>query len=235
MLKSNCCWWTSLTVEIGFLTQRQALALSDKSKDTTCKSHSPSVCPVSIYKPWRSGILMTGPVAKNKSSPLSYHLLFIMVSEKLCFWQEKSRQTVIAAEYTCWHGVCVCMSGKIAGTQVLLQQEAGWRMVPSFHIVVTGLMVPSFWYCCNRLVQTWASLPPGISSLTDVIQNIFSTWLLAMALPSTSDFCASQSTRWTDCCQKKVLSYILHAGTSPKNTFCFVKHHVMSNLMTVWN
>ena len=219
MLKSNCCWWTSLTVEIGFLTQRQALALSDKSKDTTCKSQSPSVYQVSIPSPWGSGILMTGPVAKNKSSPLSYHLLFIMVSEKLCFWQEKSRQTVISAEYICWCGICVCMSGKIADTQVLLQQKAGWRMVPSFWYCCNRLDGTKLSYCCNRLVQTWASLPPGISSLTDVIQNIFSTWLLAMALPSTSDFCASQSTLWTDCCLRKFFLTYCTAVLVPRTLF----------------
>ena len=115
------------------------------------------------------------------------------------------------------------MSGKIAGTQMLLQQKAGWRMVPSFHIVVTGWMVPSSWYCRNRLVQTWASLPPGISSLTDVIQNIFSTWLLAMALPSTSDFCASQSTLWTDCCLRKLFLTYCTAVLVPRTLFVLSK------------
>ena len=57
-------------------------------------------------------------------------------------------------------GKCVCMSGKIADTQVLLQQEADW-IVPSIHIVVTGWMVPSFHIVVTGWYRPERPFPPA--------------------------------------------------------------------------
>ena len=218
MLKSSC-WWTSLSVEIGFLTQRQALALSDKSKDSTCKSHSPSDYPVSIPNPWGRESWWHGQLRRKKSSPLSYHF-FSSWSQRNCVSDRRRAGKVLLRQNICWCGLWkMCLyEWENSGHPGVV--TTGGRLDSTKHShCCNRLDGTKLSYCCNRLVQTWASLPPGISSLTDVIQNIFSTWLLAMALPSTSDFCASQSTLWTDCCLRKFFLTYCTAVLVPRTLF----------------